>query len=165
MDAFLIFFIFTKCLRLHQDSLPRCIFPQRGNECHFLQSYLGSLVYFVFKIHFNNTWIFGVLVVFNVNILSLNIGSSKLCTDTTKEEMHLWNMGPVCAHIAALCPRAVRDFKVASSMSSLDVCSLLQISVHLKAVVSRVGHSHVSIWGEGEALGSIQRVCWSVDIR
>lgn len=41
---------------------------------------------------------------------------------------------------------------------------LLQISVNFKAVVSRVGHGHVSVWGEGQALGPIQGVGWCVDV-
>ena len=40
----------------------------------------------------------------------------------------------------------------------------LQVAVHLEAVVPRVGHHHVAVWGEGEALGTVQGVCWGVDV-
>lgn len=34
----------------------------------------------------------------------------------------------------------------------------LKVSVNLEAVVARVGNSHVSIRGEGQTLGAVQRV-------
>lgn len=40
----------------------------------------------------------------------------------------------------------------------------LKVSVNLEAVVARVGNSHVSIRGEGQTLGAVQRVCWGVDV-
>lgn len=41
---------------------------------------------------------------------------------------------------------------------------LLKVSVNLKAVVARVGNGHMSVWGEGKALGAVQRVRWGVDV-
>lgn len=41
---------------------------------------------------------------------------------------------------------------------------LLQISVNFEAVIPGVGNCHMSIWGESEALGPIERVCWGVNV-
>lgn len=42
--------------------------------------------------------------------------------------------------------------------------SLLQISVNFEAVIARVRNSHVSIGGEREALGAVQRICRGVNV-
>lgn len=41
----------------------------------------------------------------------------------------------------------------------------LQVAVDFKAMVARVGHDHVSVWGQSQALRSVQRVSRRVDVR
>lgn len=43
----------------------------------------------------------------------------------------------------------------AGGVSATPSLSLLQVSVNLKAVVAGVGNSHMSVRGEGEALGAV----------
>lgn len=38
------------------------------------------------------------------------------------------------------------------------LASLLQVAVHLEAVVAGVGHRHVAVGGEGQALGPVKGV-------
>jgi len=40
----------------------------------------------------------------------------------------------------------------------------LQVAVDFEAVVARVSHDHVSIRGQGQTLGSVQRVRRGVDV-
>lgn len=42
--------------------------------------------------------------------------------------------------------------------------SLLQVAVHLEAVVAGVGHRHVAVGGEGQALGSVKGVRGCVNV-
>lgn len=47
---------------------------------------------------------------------------------------------------------------------TLSVQGLLQVTVDFEAVVPRVSHHHVAIGGEGQALGTVERVCRCVDV-
>lgn len=61
-------------------------------------------------------------------------------------------------------------FVVSSSSVSQSVlgggrlASLLQVTVHLEAVVARVGYRHVAVRGEGQALGPIKGVRRCVNV-
>lgn len=47
---------------------------------------------------------------------------------------------------------------------TLSVPGLLQVTVDFEAVVPRVSHHHMAIGGEGQALGTVERVCRCVDV-
>lgn len=53
---------------------------------------------------------------------------------------------------------------VCVSVCTLSVRGLLQITVDFEAVVPRVSHHHMAIGGEGQALGTVERVCRCVDV-
>lgn len=52
-----------------------------------------------------------------------------------------------------------------SSCWELCLQLLLQVAVDFEAVVARIGHHHVSVGGESQALWAVQRVCRCVDVR
>lgn len=62
-----------------------------------------------------------------------------------KDHCTLWNTFVVSSSVLA----AAEDGRLAS---------LLKVAVHLEAVVSRVGHCHVTVRREGQALGTIKGV-------
>lgn len=65
----------------------------------------------------------------------------------------------MCRHVAALLSTSERVALTSEQGWAASSRSLLQISVNLKAVVAGVGDGHVSVGGEGEALGAVQGVC------
>lgn len=68
-----------------------------------------------------------------------------------KDHCTLWNTFVVSSSVLA----AAEDGRLAS---------LLKVAVHLEAVVTRVGHRHVAVGREGQALGTIKGVRWCVNV-
>lgn len=68
-----------------------------------------------------------------------------------KDHCTLWNTFVVSSSVL----EAAEDGRLAS---------LLKVAVHLEAVVTRVGHCHVAVRREGQALGTIKGVRWCVNV-
>lgn len=56
------------------------------------------------------------------------------------------------------CVVIILSQSVSARNSGWEDTSLLQVTVHLEAVVARVGYRHVAVRGEGQALGPVKGV-------
>lgn len=93
------------------------------------------------KVAFKHTSLFG--------------GDRLMCTSKRlyqKDHCTLWNTFVVSSSSVSQCSQ------------QWEVASLLQVTVHLEAVVARVGYRHVAIRGEGQALGPVKRVRGCVNV-
>lgn len=82
---------------------------------------------------------------------------------------YIWEIS-WCAHQKAVLEMSLHPVEyigcvVVSACSGKDgVAALLQVTVDLETVVTRVCHCHMTVRCEGQALGAIKGVRWCIDV-